>query len=289
MAGFLSLPREIRDMIYEICLVVNGEIVPYPAEYEYPRYKPEHLTEQRRNYMDRKPDVALLQVNKEIREETCPILYGRNLWRMSGGTLSHWDCRVRTFARFDRVLRHFKHVISSSDSRDLDHGYFDARRQLRHHKFMSPDEIESTEERMVPLHELRNYDLLQCWSVKMRLPYSTDIDLETVTIDISNSWCAFGCCRLFGDVRPRWYWKAESRLIIRGIINKKEARSIQDVFQHKHHHHYEYMHPSLRLRKLTILIEEENGSYTLMDDKKDLAARAREIQENYKLDDEASN
>ena len=28
MAGFLDLPREIRDMIYEYCQVVKGEIVP---------------------------------------------------------------------------------------------------------------------------------------------------------------------------------------------------------------------------------------------------------------------
>ncbi|KAI4101590.1 MAG: hypothetical protein LQ339_004979 [Xanthoria mediterranea] len=288
MAGFLSLPREIRDMIYDYCLVVNGEIVPHPAEYEYPRYKPAHVTEQPRNYMDRKPDVALLQVNKEIREETCPILYGRNLWRMSG-TLSHWDRRVRTFARFDRLLRYFKHVISSFDSRDLDHGYFDVRSQLRYHKFVS-HEFELTEERMVPLHELRNGDLRECWYMKMDFPFGADLHLETVTIDIHNSWCAFGCCRSFGfyDIHSRFYWTMETRLMIRGIIDQEEARSLQHEYQNESKEAYEFQSPRPK-HMLEIMIEEENGSYTLMDDKKDLSARAREIQENYIHEFEALN
>ena len=70
-------------MIYQNCLVVYSENVLYPAEYEYPRYKPDGYTiQQQRNYMHRKSDVALLHFSKQIRVETCPLLYGSNLWRL---------------------------------------------------------------------------------------------------------------------------------------------------------------------------------------------------------------
>ncbi|KAI4211763.1 MAG: hypothetical protein L6R36_009499 [Xanthoria steineri] len=238
--------------------------------------------------MDRKPDVGLLQVNKEIREETCPILYGRNLWRVSG-TLGLWRHRVRTFARFDGVLRYFKHVISSFDSRDLDHAYIDVRKQLRYHKYVSLD-YESTEERMLPLHELRKDDLRECWYMKMAFPFGADLHLETVTIDIHNSWCAFGCCRLFGfcDIHSLFYWTVETRLMIRGIIDEEEARSLQHDHQNESKEAHESQPPRPE-HMLEILIKEMNGSYTLMDDKKDLSARAREIQEKYIHEVEALN
>ncbi|KAL8846625.1 MAG: hypothetical protein Q9221_008298 [Calogaya cf. arnoldii] len=180
-------------MIYQYCLVVHGEIVPYPTEYEYPRYKmPDgHMTEQQRNYMHRKPDVALLQVSKQIREETCPILYGCNLWRKSG-TYS----QLCTFAKFRQVNRHFKHIITSLDSRDLDSG-------------------------------------------------------------VENTLCGRD-------------WKFPARLMIRGILHEEEARSIQRRFQEGKN-------------KLEDLIEEDNGSFMLIDDGANLSAWARRVQEDYEL------
>ena len=34
MSAFEKLPREIRDLIYEYCLLYEGEIVPFPRDYE---------------------------------------------------------------------------------------------------------------------------------------------------------------------------------------------------------------------------------------------------------------
>lgn len=41
MPTFLGLPREVRDMIYEYCLVVNYELNPHPTDYEqYEKQRP---------------------------------------------------------------------------------------------------------------------------------------------------------------------------------------------------------------------------------------------------------
>ena len=63
---FTTLPREIRDAILEMCLVV-GTINPYP----WRNWKCEST---------RKPDMSLLAVNKAINAEASEIFYGKNVW-----------------------------------------------------------------------------------------------------------------------------------------------------------------------------------------------------------------
>ena len=71
---FTGLPREIRDAILELCLVVEGPINPYPTYYEDPNPFEK---------ANRKPDVALLKVNKKINAEAAETLYGGNLWKLT--------------------------------------------------------------------------------------------------------------------------------------------------------------------------------------------------------------
>ncbi|KAL8919008.1 MAG: hypothetical protein Q9172_005185 [Xanthocarpia lactea] len=72
---FMDLPPEIRNAIYEYCLVVPCEIVPYPTDAEKqdeamaPKYE--------------KPAVNLTEVSKTVRDEARVYLYGKNLWRLS--------------------------------------------------------------------------------------------------------------------------------------------------------------------------------------------------------------
>lgn len=61
----LSLAREVRDMVYRLCLVVEYVIVPCPTKDET-------------KFQGLGPCVALLGVNKTIRAETRPILYRHN-------------------------------------------------------------------------------------------------------------------------------------------------------------------------------------------------------------------
>ncbi|KAL8903251.1 MAG: hypothetical protein Q9171_007469 [Xanthocarpia ochracea] len=72
---FMDLPPEIRNVIYEYCLVVPCEIVPYPTEAE----KQDEATAPKYE----KPAVNLTEVSKTVRDEARVYLYGKNLWRLS--------------------------------------------------------------------------------------------------------------------------------------------------------------------------------------------------------------
>lgn len=80
--AFETIPRVIRDSIYEYCLLFDGEINPYPYEYEHAEYKVKHQTPKdvvlgsttlQKECQPRKIQlsVALLAVNKQIHHEAC--------------------------------------------------------------------------------------------------------------------------------------------------------------------------------------------------------------------------
>lgn len=73
MVHFYDLPPEIRQMIYEECLIV-GEIYPYSLSDAYPG---DAQTAQEKSGCDL-PNLALLQVSKAIRLEAEPATYKRN-------------------------------------------------------------------------------------------------------------------------------------------------------------------------------------------------------------------
>lgn len=104
MACFLKLPLELQNMIYEYCLVVKGLIFPYPSYYE------EDAVLQS---AQRKPDVALVQVNKEIGTKAKKILYGNNVWHLSYDTSMHGLGQIWT------VNSPIPHVETRFDVRDL--------------------------------------------------------------------------------------------------------------------------------------------------------------------------
>ncbi|KAM0797574.1 hypothetical protein BDR22DRAFT_892205 [Usnea florida] len=66
---FTTLPREIRDAILELCLVV-GVIDPHPVWEDWNPFL----------RSTRKPDISLLAVNKSINAEGTEIFYGKNVW-----------------------------------------------------------------------------------------------------------------------------------------------------------------------------------------------------------------
>lgn len=70
----MNMPREIRYQILELCLLVEGTINPYPA-----------LHEDKNQFAkcNRKPDVALLKVNKVLNFEATRIIYSMNTWQLS--------------------------------------------------------------------------------------------------------------------------------------------------------------------------------------------------------------
>ncbi|KAL9591938.1 MAG: hypothetical protein Q9179_007221 [Wetmoreana sp. 5 TL-2023] len=108
---FMKLPAEIRVMIYRYCLVIRGEINPYPGYHEPDEVVP---TDQD------KPHVALLRVSKAVGIEAKKILYGQNTWRLVQDSI---DIPTRPF--WKALLEQpspprMGHIITSFDVRELD-------------------------------------------------------------------------------------------------------------------------------------------------------------------------
>ena len=72
----MDLPRELRDNIYEHCLVVPFNIIHYPEYYRLHRST---------DYKDRKftDFLSLLYVSRQVHEEAAPIFYSKNTFRVT--------------------------------------------------------------------------------------------------------------------------------------------------------------------------------------------------------------
>lgn len=104
---FMDLPPEIRLMIYDYCLIVEGRrITPYPSEADRAIMPTPPSKE--------KPAVALLQVSRQIRQEAQPSLYGKNVWCLS------WQSRPLLPHELWIDNRHlFRHLSIRFDHRDV--------------------------------------------------------------------------------------------------------------------------------------------------------------------------
>lgn len=108
MANFAILPREVRDNIYQYCLVTANIIYPYIAYYEQEDgIKP---------YSKSKENLAigLLGVKKSIQDEAATVLFGQNTWHLSDPSSGK---------RFPQLLwtkytDDFRHVQLKLDIRD---------------------------------------------------------------------------------------------------------------------------------------------------------------------------
>ena len=69
MATFMDLPLEVRNMIYECCLVKNSTLVPFKEFYSL---RPKDLA-----FRKDLPTVALLLVNKTIEAEAAAIFMAK--------------------------------------------------------------------------------------------------------------------------------------------------------------------------------------------------------------------
>lgn len=118
MSHFLRLPREVRDLIYEYCLVVEGILDPCTPYYE--EKNPENAK--------RKPETALLRVNRSIGDEAAQMLYGKNVWRISykeddpSWPEVFWP-QVPVYRAWTKknIIRYMRHIVLKFDSRDVDH------------------------------------------------------------------------------------------------------------------------------------------------------------------------
>lgn len=185
MTGFLNLPREVRDMVYELALVKDEILIPYN----------EHYALKKKDLMFRKdlPTVALLGVSKLIQHEAAEFLYGRSTWRISSSTpgIAFRLPFGHAVTLWGRRSDYFKRMVAVFDQRDMDEEDFCAQMcELRKTSLGH-----SRENRIQDAHSLGELIMQDCWDSKA-CPVAGMPNLESLSIEVGTLACHGGCCRL---------------------------------------------------------------------------------------------
>lgn len=188
MSHFLRLPREVRDLIREYCLVVEGILDPCIPYYE----------EKNLENAKCKPETALLRVNRCIGDEAAQVLYGKNVWRISYKEDDPSWPNTRGPIR-KNIYKYLRNAVLRFDSRDVDHESIMAISRARFNGELDPNFVHITSQRDAEyIHTLRELKLLKAWTWKTQLVDRVDrMELKFVVLDFSNCFCPSGCCRLF--------------------------------------------------------------------------------------------
>ena len=178
MASFLSLPREVRDMIYKECLVVGVEINPYPAFYE---------STTRSNAHDL--SLALLSVNRLIGAEARIVLYEANRWRTNSVTSPNKEAIFQLYPEL------FRNITLCLSHRDVDDNtkariYYETHSLPENHWWGEDNE----EQKATHIHEKCLSEALNSWASSV-LGIHMLPNLQFLKYDLEHLYCPSGCCR----------------------------------------------------------------------------------------------
>ena len=168
MSHFLRLPTEVQVMVYEYCLLTSKTINPYPTKFE--RGVDLCFTEFTMN--TEKPTIGLLGVNREVREATSRVFFGKSLLRLPW-TSGH----PSSLALWGKHNAHFRHVMVDFESCGVSN---EARLHLLPHIQL--------------IHDRATQDLLDIWYNKFRL--LKNMKLKSLVFDMTKCFCPNRCCRL---------------------------------------------------------------------------------------------
>lgn len=210
LTHFFNLPAEIRNMIYGYCLVVQREILAIPCYYDESRLAVASHFARDAQSTKQEPNLALLRVNKQINQESEPVYYGPNVWRI--------DHR-RKF--LDKAAL-FRDVTLCLDFRELSYDVL-----IDHLDDSAPSLEKPCQENHDPdspvrqrqIHDDRaDFLVISEWEPKIRT--LGHMGLDTLMIDIKRCWCFHGCCRLIDQLDMTGI-KARTINVL-GIYNEEE-------------------------------------------------------------------
>lgn len=213
---FLSLPPELRTVIYDHCLIIPGEIVPYPG-----------IAEEEDEVEFEKPTIALLEVSRLIRAEARPSLYSKNIWRLSPAR----DARIPLDQDwnplpdvFKNNIPFFRHVSIRFGYRDLTRFYrkavmsttlaelYECRKESGNPDVPTRVELEQIKkdyhedlfvvicaQKLVWLEEIKSHQNLHTVDVDFKevvhpYTYEREITLARVASIVSSKWKLSGKC-----------------------------------------------------------------------------------------------
>lgn len=170
---FFTIPREVRDMIYKLVLVVESELVPYPAWWEREAAKAPH------------PDPEILLVCKAIAEEARPVLYGQNKWRIA----SNFPDKKTIFTMHPLL---FRDITLLFDGRDLTE---EAKDQINMHYRQRMISAYGVRYRSETEAECILWKYMECvssrWAPKKAAVFSMD-NLRSLSINVGSLQCPAG-------------------------------------------------------------------------------------------------
>ena len=218
MSAFEKLPREVRDLIYEICLVHEGEIIPFPRDYE--RIGMDRWLESPNSYVayagrgrkrkdgpdpfvgypnakrdarqtEKKPCIALLGVNSTIREEAAIILFGKNVWRLSSMPYVQ-DERYRLWQTY---ATYFRHIVTAFDARDMDGAkLLDIEMRETAGGEGDSEDYDHFDPRGSLITHHEKVGLLR-EDFRAKRGILQQMALKSLSMDFSRLYCSRGCCR----------------------------------------------------------------------------------------------
>ncbi|KAL8678849.1 MAG: hypothetical protein Q9186_004832 [Xanthomendoza sp. 1 TL-2023] len=240
---FMKLPSEIRNQIYCYCLLVKGEINPYPARYNNQKVVSEGQS---------KPVVALLLVCKRIRSEAESILYGSNTWRLNKSdvhdtlpafwnrfTQDPYNSNLRSpNLRYDGKELQFGHLVVSFDYRDLNtFGLHYTFAEWHKNHILQNSLGPHTTTPLEVAHYIHDYLLERTWRRKIHLLYWLIVNntiAKGMTIELTSCFCPVGCCRPISYIAEQLGNYVRTNLTIQDSLQRVEAeqhlaRRIQEI------------------------------------------------------------
>ncbi len=206
MSSFERLPQEIRNLIYEHCLLHDGEINPHPIYFERTELESKGCVPAKRmnfgdismfritnvRYSKQLPSVALLGVNHAIQHEAATILYGKNVWRISDTQLFAGFRMFDMFDMFDSYSSYFRHIVTSFDMRDVHPQHLMG---ITNHVMNTSGDYDKEHYGMGRrIHDMRIDSLCATWAFKQSS--LEQMRLKSLVFDFRNLFCPNGCCRL---------------------------------------------------------------------------------------------
>lgn len=218
MSEFEKVPREVRDLIYEHCLLYDGEIVPFPSGYETseierwpqvsistgsasqrppvgeggrPAFLGHPFVSKEAFQTEHNPCLALLGVNSKIRDEAASILFGKNVWRLLARSWAQGD-NNRNNRLWQTYARYFRHIVTMFDAHDYDAvELLDL--TMKNEKCIDQESDHFDQAGIANVHKEQLSWLKDDYVA--RRDTLQQMNLKSLSFDFSNLFCFSGCCR----------------------------------------------------------------------------------------------
>lgn len=218
---FLRLPAEVRNRIYWYCLVVQDCLVPYPETLRY------SLEAKSCGRGAARPNIALMDVNKQVRREAFEVYVSQNTWRITSwipdtvrayGTVALAQPYVWSRSSYRARVRCAVFVFSH---RDIDEDL----------SSLPSETIQIVQNltwrrRLDRMHGLRLSRLRAKWEMILN-QMGRFTHLKKVVMDVEYAFCPDGLCR---GVQIQWLvhkmpnFGADVEVVVYGILDGRDIQ-----------------------------------------------------------------